>query len=427
MLEPRLVSGLHKMEKNLKNIVIVGGGIVGISSALCLIRRGCKVTIIEKELNGESASYGNASWLSSLSITPVLMPGAIFNIPKMLFSKDGPLFLKFPEIIRIIPWLLKYLSYSSVDKVNYISDHLAPLLSNSFEEHKKLAEGTDALKWIANSPFLFIYKNRKDYIMEALTWNIRKKHGFKPIEIEKDELLALVPGLSEEYTFAIKIDNQGYISNSKKYLSDLIEGFKKLGGKIIEDEVVDILPDQKVIIVKGKKDEIFSDGVVIAAGIFSDKLSKKFGANVPLQSERGYHLELSETNIKLNYPLMNSSLKLAITPRPNGIRFAGLVEFGSLNSEPNNNAFNLLMRNAKSMFPGIIYQEKKEWSGHRPATIDSLPLIGQSTKNEKVYFAYGHHHIGLTAGPKTGELVSKCILRDNDQIDLSHYKPDRSK
>ena len=83
------------MEKNLKNIVIVGGGIVGISSALCLIRRGCKVTIIEKELNGESASYGNASWLSSLSITPVLMPGAIFNIPKMLFSKDGPLFLKF--------------------------------------------------------------------------------------------------------------------------------------------------------------------------------------------------------------------------------------------------------------------------------------------------------------------------------------------
>ena len=413
------------MEKNLKHIAIIGGGIMGISSALYLIRRGCKVTIIEKEPNGEPASYGNASWLSSSSITPVLMPGAIFKIPKMLFSRDGPLFLNFPGVLRILPWLLKYLSYSSEVKVNYISDHLAPLLSNSFEEHKKLAEGTDALKWIVNSPFLFIYKNREDYIRETLTWNIRKKHGFKPIEIGKDELSALVPGLSEEYTFAIKINNQGYISNSKKYLNDLIEGFKKLGGKIIEDEVVDISSDQKTIIIKGKKEEMFSDSVVIAAGVFSGKLSKKYGANVPMQSERGYHLELSGTNVKLKYPLMNGYLKLAITPRPSGIRFAGLVEFGSIDSNPNTKAYDLLIRNAKSMFPKITFKEKQEWSGHRPATVDSLPLIGPSQINEKVFFAYGHHHIGLTAGPKTGKLISKSILRDNDQIDLTAYKPNR--
>ena len=398
---------------------------MGISSALYLIRRGCKVTIIEKEPNGEPASYGNASWLSSSSITPVLMPGAIFKIPKMLFSRDGPLFLNFPGVLRILPWLLKYLSYSSEVKVNYISDHLAPLLSNSFEEHKKLAEGTDALKWIVNSPFLFIYKNREDYIKETLTWNIRKKHGFKPIEIGKDELSALVPGLSEDYTFAIKINNQGYISNSKKYLNDLIEGFKKLGGKIIEDEVVDISSDQKTIIIKGKKEEMFSDSVVIAAGVFSEKLSKKYGANVPMQSERGYHLELSGTNVKLKYPLMNGYLKLAITPRPSGIRFAGLVEFGSIDSNPNTKAYDLLIRNAKSMFPEITFKEKQEWSGHRPATVDSLPLIGPSQINEKVFFAYGHHHIGLTAGPKTGKLISKSILRDNDQIDLTAYKPNR--
>ena len=407
------------MEKNLKHIAIIGGGIMGISSALYLIRRGCKVTIIEKEPNGKPASYGNASWLSSSSITPVLMPGGIFKIPKMLFSRDGPLFLNFPGVLRILPWLLKYLSYSSEVKVNYISDHLAPLLSNSFEEHKKLAEGTDALKWIVNSPFLFIYKNREDYIRETLTWNIRKKHGFKPIEIGKDELSALVPGLSEDYTFAIKINNQGYISNSKKYLNDLIEGFKKFGGKIIEDEVVDISSDQKTIIIKGKKEEIFSDSVVIAAGVFSEKLSKKYGANVPMQSERGYHLELSGTNVKLKYPLMNGYLKLAITPRPSGIRFAGLVEFGSIDSNPNTKAYDLLIRNAKSMFPKITFKEKQEWSGHRPATVDSLPLIGPSQINEKVFFAYGHHHIGLTAGPKTGELISKSILRDNDQIDLT--------
>ena len=408
-----------------KTIVIVGAGIMGISSALNLIRRGCDVTIIEKEIDGQSASFGNASWLSSPSITPVLTPGAIFKIPKMLFSRDGPLFLKFPQTLKIMPWLIKYLTYSSEEKVNYISKHLTPLLANSIDEHKKLAQGTDAIQWIKESPFLYIYKNKTDYIKDSFTWNIRKKHGFKILEIEKDELDELVPGLSKEYTFAIKIDKQGYISDSKNYLNDLIEGFKKLGGKIIQDEVIDILSDERKINIKTEKSEILVDGVVITAGVYSDKLSKKFGANVPLQSERGYHLELSDTNVKLNFPLMNGYLKLAIAPKPSGIRFAGLVEFGSLKSSPNKKAYDLLLRNALSMFPDIIYGNKKEWSGHRPATIDSLPLIGQSSKDEKVFFAYGHHHIGLTAGPKTGELISKAVFRDNDQMDLSPYKSDR--
>ena len=107
MLELQLATGLHKMEKNLKHIAIIGGGIMGISSALYLIRRGCKVTIIEKEPNGKPASYGNASWLSGPSITPVLMPGMFRKIPKMLFSKDGPLFLRFPGVLKTIPFLLK--------------------------------------------------------------------------------------------------------------------------------------------------------------------------------------------------------------------------------------------------------------------------------------------------------------------------------
>ena len=408
-----------------KTIVIVGAGIMGISSALNLIRRGCDVTIIEKEIDGQSASFGNASWLSSPSITPVLTPGAIFKIPKMLFSRDGPLFLKFPQTLKIMPWLIKYLTYSSEEKVNYISKHLTPLLANSIDEHKKLAQGTDAIQWIKESPFLYIYKNKTDYIKDSFTWNIRKKHGYKLIEVDENELRELVPGLSNEYSFAIKIENQGYISNSKKYLTDLIEGFKNFGGTLIEEEVKDILSYENKIKIETKENKFICDDVVITAGVFSEKLSKKYGANVPMQSERGYHLELSGTNVKLKYPLMNGYLKLAITPRPSGIRFAGLVEFGSIDSNPNTKAYDLLIRNAKSMFPKITFKEKQEWSGHRPATVDSLPLIGPSQINEKVFFAYGHHHIGLTAGPKTGKLISKSILRDNDQIDLTAYKPNR--
>ena len=146
---------------------------------------------------------------------------------------------------------------------------------------------------------------------------------------------------------------------------------------------------------------------------------------MPVQSERGYHLELFDTNVRISHPIANGYLKLAITPRPTGIRFAGLVEFGSLNSKPNPKAFELLMRNAKSMFPGLTFNKKLEWSGHRPSTVDSLPVIGASGKDNNIFFAYGHHHIGLTAGPKTGKMISKAIFRDNDQYDLKAFDPSR--
>ena len=104
-----------------------------------------------------------------------------------------------------------------------------------------MAEGTEARKWIEDSPFLFIYKNKSDFANDSFTWNIRKKHGYKLIEVDENEIQELVPGLSNEYSFAIKIENQWYISNSKKYLTYLIEVFKNFGGTLIEEEVKDIL------------------------------------------------------------------------------------------------------------------------------------------------------------------------------------------
>ena len=408
-----------------KKIAIVGAGIVGISSGIYLAKRGCDVTLIDKDFQGKPASYGNASWLSSPSITPVLMPGIVKKIPKLLFSKDGPLFLRFPGFIKIIPFLLKYLTYANKNKVEHISKNLAYLLKDSVNEHKQLAEGTNATKWIEDSPFLFIYKNKNDFINDEYTWSLRKKHGFKLIEVEQEELRSLVPGLSSEYKFAIKIDNLGYISNSQNYLDDLLDGFKSLGGKLIQDEVLDISEKEDLVQVVGREKSVLVEDIIISSGVYSDKFAKKFGVKVPIQSERGYHLELYETDINLKYPIMNGYLKLAITPRPKGIRFAGLVEFGSLNSNPNPKAFELLMRNANSMFPGIKFKTKQEWSGHRPSTVDSLPIIGSSSVNKKIHFGYGHHHIGLTGGPKTGKILSKTILRDNEKLDIESFNPSR--
>jgi len=410
---------------NKTEISIIGAGIVGLSSAINLVKRGSKVTLIEKDLKGQPASYGNASWLSSPSITPVLMPGMFKKIPKMWLSKDGPLFLRFPGVLKMIPFLIKYLSYTKKEKVEHISKNLAFLLKDSIGEHRELAKGSKAERWIEDSPFLFIYKNKTDFENDSYTWSLRKKYGFELIEVQKEELNRIFPGLSQEYTFAIKIENQGYISNSQNYLDDLIDYYKSLGGEIIENEVLDINPSGDNFIIKLKNSDLFTEKVLISSGVYSGDFVKKFNVKVPIESERGYHLELFDTNIRINHPIMNGYLKLAITPRPTGIRFAGLVEFGSLNSKPNPKAFELLMRNAQSMFPGITFKRKMEWSGHRPSTVDSLPVIGASERSNNLFFAYGHHHIGLTAGPKTGKMIAKQILRDNDQFDLEAFNPHR--
>ena len=410
---------------NKTEISIIGAGIIGLSSAINLVKRGSKVTLIEKDLKGQPASYGNASWLSSPSITPVLMPGMFKKIPKMWLSKDGPLFLRFPGVLKMIPFLIKYLSYTKKEKVEHISKNLAFLLKDSIGEHRELVKGSKAERWIEDSPFLFIYKNKTDFENDSYTWSLRKKHGFELIEVQKEELNRIFPGLSQEYTFAIKIENQGYISNSQNYLDDLIDYYKSLGGEIIENEVLDINPSGDNFIIKLKNSDLFTEKVLISSGVYSGDFVKKFNVKVPIESERGYHLELFDTNIRINHPIMNGYLKLAITPRPTGIRFAGLVEFGSLNSKPNPKAFELLMRNAQTMFPGITFKKKMEWSGHRPSTVDSLPVIGASERSNNLFFAYGHHHIGLTAGPKTGKMIAKQILRDNDQFDLEAFNPHR--
>ena len=241
-----------------KKIAIVGAGIVGISSAINLARRGCDVTLIDRNFKGKPASYGNASWLSSVSITPVLMPGMIKNIPKLLFSKDGPLFLRFTGFLKIIPFLTKYLSYAKKEKVDHISKNLAYLLKDSVNEHKELAKGTKATQWIKDSPYFFIYKNKKDFLNDEYTWSLRKKHGFNLIEVEEEELKSLLPGLSSEYKFAIKIDHLGYISNSQNYLDDLLDGFKKLGGKLVEDEVTDIVDKGDSISIITKENNILA-------------------------------------------------------------------------------------------------------------------------------------------------------------------------
>jgi D-amino-acid dehydrogenase len=166
------------------------------------------------------------------------------------------------------------------------------------------------------------------------------------------------------------------------------------------------------------------DAVVLATGVWSSPLMKKLGLKVPLETERGYHIVFEEAEGGPTHPIMVASGKFVATPMAAGLRCAGIVEFGGLDAGPSAAPFALLRKQAKAAFPGLRASGEVEWLGHRPAPSDSLPLIGEVGATG-VYAAFGHHHIGLTGGPKTGRLVAGLAAGRPANIDLSAYAPQR--
>ncbi|MGI9506798.1 MAG: NAD(P)/FAD-dependent oxidoreductase, partial [Geminicoccaceae bacterium] len=198
-----------------------------------------------------------------------------------------------------------------------------------------------------------------------------------------------------------------------------------LGAKICQASVNDVdLRDGRVAAIITDQDRHECDVAILAAGAWSKRLAEKLGLSVPLESERGYHIQFKNTNVVPKAPLMVTTGKFVATPMTQGLRCAGVVEFGGLKAPASTAPLALLRKKAKETFPSLEAGEETTWLGHRPALPDSLPVIGE-IRNTGVFTGFGHHHIGLTAGPKTGRILAGLITGKRQNIDLEPYRPGR--
>jgi len=165
--------------------------------------------------------------------------------------------------------------------------------------------------------------------------------------------------------------------------------------------------------------------IVLAAGIWSRHLAESLGHRIPLESERGYHLMLRGPSFAPAFPYMVADSKFVVTPMEGGIRCAGLVEFGGTEAPPSSAPIDLIRRRIKRLYPSIEWDSETVWLGHRPSTIDSLPLIGESKRAPGVYFAFGAQHVGLTSGPKTGRIIADLIAGRVPNFDLAPFAAGR--
>ncbi len=408
-----------------EHVVVVGAGIVGVSTAIWLLRAGLRVTIVDRQEPGEGTSFGNAGVLASCSVAPVTAPGLVAKAPKMLLDNDFPLFLRWSYLPKLAPWLLKYLAHANVDDTRRIAQGLTPLVADSVEQHEALTKGTDAAKWVNRSDYVFAYKDRAAFDADGFTWDLRKRAGFTPDLIEGDAVREYEPQLSEEINLLAVMRDHGFVAAPGPYVKDLAQEAQKLGGEFKKAELRDVsFKDGMVSELILDQGPLPCDRMVLATGVWSKPLAKKLGLSVPLESERGYHILFEPPEEKLRAPIMVTTGKFVATPMWNGLRCAGVVEFGGLDAGPSEKPLALLQKVVRSTFPRMNLVVKDSWLGHRPAPSDSLPIIGE-VNGTGVFAGFGHHHVGLTSGPKTGRMIADMITGTRTNLDLSPYAPER--
>nr|WP_238932886.1 FAD-dependent oxidoreductase [Sulfitobacter mediterraneus] len=405
--------------------VVIGAGIVGVSTAIWLRRAGVEVTVIDRGAPGTGTSHGNAGVLASCAMVPVTGPGLMRKAPGMLLDRDFPLFLRWSYLPRLLPWLRKYLAVANDADTRRIAKGLTTITGDSVEQHKSLCDELGLGDWVSESEYCFAYNSRAAFEAEHYVWALRKEAGFEPRLIEGAEVHDYEPALGPQINTLAVMKDHGFIRSPGGYVQALAKAFEEMGGTVMQAEVKDFdLSGGQVRGVQTTEGTIPCDDLVLATGVWSKPLMKKLGLNVPLEAERGYHIVFEDASGGPARPTMIASGKFVATPMEQGLRCAGIVELGGLEAGPSDAPLALLRRQAKAAFPGLKATNEIEWLGHRPAPSDSLPLIGE-VGNSRVFTAFGHHHIGLTGGPKTGRLVAGLITGQAPNTDLTAYHPQR--
>jgi len=408
-----------------RTIVVIGAGICGLASAIWLVRAGHSVTLIDRDAPGAGASQGNAGLLAQWAIVPVNTPGLLTTALKYLADPDAPLWLRWRDMPRLAPWLWQFARNANPRDAARMTEGLIPLVSDSTDQHHALVRGTRAEKWLASSDLAYAYDNRAAFDADAWGWQAKRHAGFVPEVIEGPAVQEAEPLVGPAIGCLALLRGQGHVRDPRAYMADLAAVFQDEGGRYLQTEARDVtLCDGHITHVLTDTGLVPCDAVVLAAGVWSGPLMRKLGLRVPLAAERGYHLHLIRPSALPRQPLMMARGKFAVTPMETGLRCAGAVELGHPDAPPSRAPLAMIRREIARAFPDLRFEDAEEWMGPRPSTPDSLPLIGEIGATG-VFAAFGHQHVGLTAGPRTGRMVADLISGTRPNIDLAPYDANR--
>lgn len=409
-----------------QNIVVIGAGIVGASTALALQSDGHQVTLIDQEGPGAGASFGNAGAIVNESCVPTATPGIIFDVVRMLGRPLSPFTIRTGYLLQALPWMLRFLRESRRSRVHANAKNLHALTKLAADSWQTLTSGTDLVEMLQPGGWLKVYESNNSFAGTAFARSLMDELG-APYEIlDAAGIQELEPRLAPIFTNGIFVRDGLLISNPGRMTYGMVDLFRSRGGRFqkFKAERLEIGADN--IAIHDRSESLTADKIVITAGAWSRDLAAQAGDRVPLDTERGYHLMLPASNSALlERPVMSADHSFVLSPMDDGLRLASQVEFAGLDAAPDYSRVRSLLPAAKRMLPGIEATEESVWMGCRPSLPDSLPVLGYATHCDRVIYSFGHQHLGMTLGPRTALITADLVAGRNPQIDLQPYRADR--
>jgi D-amino-acid dehydrogenase len=413
-----------------KNIVIIGGGIVGLCSAYYLSKEGHQITVIDKGDITSGASFVNAGYITPSHIIPLASPGMIAKGIKMMFNSASPFYMKPRLDAEFLKWSWYFHKSSTKAKVEKAIPVIKEINLISRELFTDIRNSGDLGEFqLERKGLLMLYKTEASYLHEKEVADRASFLGLEVSDLNKSELEMIEPNVNIDAEGAIHYKCDGHTTPTE-IMPKMLNYLKSVGVNIfINEEVLDINTGNGVIKeVITDKNNYHPDEVVLAAGSWSGELSKKLNLKLSLQGGKGYRINVAR-NTGISMPAILMEAKMAVTPMNGFTRFAGTMEFSGNNDVVRKERVLAIANGAHSFYPDLEINSSEIESaktGLRPVSPDGLPYIGKSASIKNLTFATGHAMMGWSLGPVTGKLVSELINDKKTSMNIAAFSPERT-
>lgn len=390
------------------DIAVIGAGIIGVACALQLARQGRKVRVIDQQAPGMGASYGNAGHLATEQVFPIADLSILKRLPAMLMDPMGPLRLDWKYLPRALPWFIRLLLNLRPASYQRTVTGLRALNEASLGTWQRLLASIQRPELLREDGSLLVFE-RSD--SRAAIDGLQRRMQAQNVPVEfwsGDAIREIAPQLAAQIQGGLFFPGTGHFLDPYRLVCELVEAARASGVQFLQRQVLDARVEGDGVTVSTDQGTFAARQVLIACGAHSARLTAALtGKNVPLDTERGYHLMLPHEHQRLPFAVTSLERKFIMTPMTGGLRLAGTVEFAGLDRPPNMARAWQLHRLSQGLFrEDLSAEDATPWMGFRPSLPDSLPIIDRVCDG-KVLLAFGHQHLGLTQAAVTAEMVGQ--------------------
>lgn len=409
-----------------RTVIVVGAGIVGLSTAWFLQKYGVGVTVVERDTVASGSSWGNAGWISPGLAIPLNEPGVLGNGLKAMFDPLAPLSLPPTTDTGLLYFLASFALNTGQSSWERALRGNVPLSSACLDAFEELSEGGVSAK-VESSPITALFTAKKHAARLVMELDTAREAGL-PLTytaLEGEAAQTAVPLASTTVRAGVRIDGQSHV-NPGVYTNALADSVRERGGSVVEKFRVTKVEarDGGFRLHSAHGETESADAVVVATGAWLGRQARPWGVNVPLRAGRGYSFTVP-TDRPVPGPVYLPEVRVACTPHGEGLRVAGTMEFRAIDAPFRAERVRAITTSAAPYLEGVdLNRRTDEWVGSRPVTSDGLPLVGP-TRIPGLYVAGGHGMWGLTHGPITGRLLARAVATGSLPPTLRPFDPTR--